>query len=302
MLEMAYDMTDSRKSSTDLCGKVLYGHRKLAFILVWLFFNCGCLGSLAAQETPQQPKFVICYRPSVSWKKLEPYDIIVVDYAYPRQSVAALRQRGKTVFGYLSLGKVQKQRPFLSGVREAGIALEQDLDYSDSFQIDAADHKWHALVTDSIIPDMKLNGFNGIFLDDLDDLKIRNFQEQCVSLIARIRKFNPDLKLMANRGLEYAEAFAPSVDYLLLESCFLQNGNKRPPADSEWALQLLSVAKTANPKLRGVAIDYIARKKLALTPDQKRLVQEARALHKKYGLLSCVSSEDLQSVLSHFDF
>ena len=295
-------MTNSRKSQADLRGWVFYVCRNLAFILVWLGFACGYPGGLAAQETSRQLKFVICYQPSVPWEELEPFDIVVVDYAYPRQSVAALRQRGKTVFGYLSLGKVQKQRPFMAGVQEAGIALKQDLDYSDSFQIDVSDRQWHALVTDSIIPKMKQKGFNGIFLDDLDDIKSRNLQEHGVLLIGRIRKSNPNMTLMANRGLEYAGKFADSVDYLLLESCFLRNGNIRDPAESAWALELLSAAKKANPKLKGLALDYIARKKLTLTPEQKRLVQEIRELHKKHGLLSCVSSEDLQGVLSNFDF
>lgn len=277
------------------------GRYMLVFGLIW--FGCVCCGwgNLPAQDTAERSNFIICYNPTVPSEKFAPYDIVVVDYAYPPKSISALRQQGKLVFGYLSLGKVQKQRPYLLAVQQAGIALQQDVNFPDSLRIDAGDQKWHALVVESIIPKMKKDGFAGIFLDDLDDLKIRSLQDQGVALIQRIRKSNPHLQLMANRGLEYADRFSPSVDYLLLESCFLQNGRKRDPSESAWALQLLSVAKAANPKLKGVAIDYISEKKVPLNSDQKRLILEIQGSHEQNNLLSCVSSRDLQSVPSISD-
>ena len=277
------------------------GRYMLVFGLFWLGCVCCGWGNLSAQDMAERSNFIICYNPSMSSEKFASYDIVVVDYAYPPKSIAALRRQGKLVFGYLSLGKVQKQRPYLLAVQQAGIALQQDVNFPDSLRIDAGDQKWHALVVESIIPKMKEDGFAGIFLDDLDDLKIRSLQDQGVALIQRIRKSNPHLQLMANRGLEYADRFSPSVDYLLLESCFLQNGRKRDPSESAWALQLLSVAKAANPKLKGVAIDYISEKKVPLNSDQKRLILEIQGSHEQNNLLSCVSSRDLQSVPSISD-
>jgi len=266
--------------------------------LIWLASVVCLVENSSAQETVKTSSFVICYHPKISSREFAPYDIVVVDYAYPSKSIKKLRQQGKLVFGYLSLGKIQKERPFLSAAQSARIGLQQDIQWPDSFRVDAADRKWHSLVLESIIPEMKAVGFSGIFLDDLDDLKIRNLQDQGVSLIRQIRESNPHLKLMANRGLEYADRFSPFIDYLLLESCFLQSGSKRDSSDSDWALRLFLSAKEENPKLKGVAIDYISEKKIPLTAAQNRLILETSSLHKQHGLLSCVSFRDLQSVPS----
>lgn len=265
-------------------------------LMVWVGSSCWGLGVSAGQETPNASKFLICYNPTASIQDFEPYDIVVVDFAYPSKSVAALKQQGKTVFGYLSLGKVQKERPFLVAIHDLGIACKQDSQFPDSLQIDVADSRWQTLVLESIVPKMKKIGFNGIFLDDLDDLKIRKLDDHGVTMIKQIREANPDLKLMANRGLEYSAKFASSVDYLLLESCFVLDGKKRKATDSIWALQLLAGAKRVNPELKGVAIDYVSKREQSLTKTQMKLIREVRSSHGKNGLISCVSFQDLQSV------
>jgi hypothetical protein len=132
-------------------------------------------------------------------------------------------------------------------------------------------------------------------LDDLDDLGKRKFEKEGAALIAAIRKAQPDFRLMANRGLEYLPTFAQSIDYSLLESCFVLNEKLRPEADPEWALGKLAAGKEANPKLIGFAVDYYAKKGGSpLTEAQQKLIDDVRSLHKKSELRSCLTTEDLQ--------
>ena len=89
-----------------------------------------------------------------------------------------------------------------------------------------------------------------------------------------------------------------------MESCFTLAGQLRKPADSEWAMDLLNVGKAINPKLQGLAIDYIPRaatqstanNRGELLPSQEDFIAQIRELHAKHWLMSCVSTEDLQSV------
>lgn len=285
-------------------GKLHLGSNVLAIIRFpsWLGIIVGVISCCLAfndskgQETSSTPKFIICYNPSVPVQEFEAYDLVVVDFSYPSKSVAHLKRRGKTVFGYLSLGKVQKQRPFLLTIQAMGIGCEQDLQYPDSFRIDVTNSSWQALVLDSIVPKMKKVGFDGIFLDDLDDLKVRKLEERSVALIEKIRASNPELQLMANRGLEYSAKFAASIDYLLLESCFLLDGEKRKAADTNWALKWLAEAKEVNSRLKGVAIDYVSLREQSLNKSQIQLIRDVRSSHVKNNLISCVSFKDLQSV------
>ena len=257
-----------------------------------------------AQETIQPKSFVICYNPGVPSKDFAPYAMVVVDYAYPSDAVAELRRQGKSVFGYLSIAKVHEERPFASDVKSLGIEQTRDAKFSGTVRVNAADPNWSQLLVQVVVPRMKSLGFNGIFLDDLDDLKERKLERHGVTLIREIRRMNPDMKIMANRGLEYLADFASQVDFVLLESCFVLEGKLRKPADSAWAMGLLRGGMGVNPKLQGVAIDYIqnrafrsnANKGQSLSPDQLRLVGRIRKLHAKHGLLSCVSTDDLQRV------
>lgn len=257
-----------------------------------------------AEEQVQSESFVICYNPGVAVQDLEPYSLVVVDYAYPQASVAKLRRQGKVVFGYLSIAKVHHQRPFASRIKSLGIKYERDPEFPGSLRINAADPKWRELLVADVIPQIKRLGFNGIFLDDLDDLKKRKIEQHGVSLIRDIRQANPGIKLMANRGLEYLAGFAPFVDFVLLESCFVLDGQLRKSSDPAWALELLDAGKSINPKLRGAAVDYIqaavpqstSGKQQSFSRSQSHLVKKIRELHARHGLLSLVTTSDLQSV------
>jgi len=257
-------------------------------------------GQPPASAAPKS--FVICYNPQAPIAKLKAYDLIVVDSAFPPIAIATLQKQNKNVIGYLSLGKVHKNRPFLADIKKLGIKHNPDAEFADSFQVDVADPRWHKLVTDTIVPKMIRDGFDGVFLDDLDDIGTRKLEKHAVALIAAIRGINPKPKakliLMANRGLEYLPDFAKDVDYSLLESCFALNGKLRPPADPEWATKRLTAGQDANPKLIGCVVDYFAKTwpNPKLSADQDTLVSDIRKLHAERALLSCVTTEDLQTV------
>jgi len=262
----------------------------------------GPNGVAGAHEPQRTNEFIICYNPATPVKQFARFPLVVVDYEYPPAWVSSLSGQGKVVFGYLSIAKVHHQRPFFAKLKELEIGYMQDPQFSGTLQVNAADLKWQKLVVQEIVPEIKRRGFNGIFLDDLDDLKNRKLEQQGVSLIREIRRAHPELKLMANRGLEYLADFAPHVDYVLLESCFSLKGQIRKPADPAWAMGLFKAGKRINPALQGVAIDYIPKSKSSPVRDQSlsqmqlQLVARIRQLHSENGLLSCVSTEDLQSV------
>ncbi len=298
MIFLARSNRRTERCGTERCGTVRFA---IWLMLAGVCFGCPC-AEVVAQQAPRTQGFVICYNPRTPPQQFAPFSLVVVDYEYPPASVALLRRQGKIVFGYVSIAKVHRLRPFVAKVKDLGIGYTQDPLFSGTFQINAANPKWQNLVVQEIVPQLKRLGFNGIFLDDLDDLKNRKLEQHGVSLIRELRREHPELKLMANRGLEYLADFASNVDYVLLESCFSLNGQIRKPADSAWAMGFLNAGKGINPSLQGVAVDYIPKTNLipirgqSLNQTQSRLVARIRQLHTENGLLSCVSTEDLQSV------
>ncbi|MFK5924123.1 MAG: endo alpha-1,4 polygalactosaminidase [Verrucomicrobiota bacterium] len=160
----------------------------------------------------------ICYNPSIPPAQLAAFNLLVLDSAYPEQGVKQLRDQGKTVIGYMSLGAVGENRWWFEALEKANALRGQNPGFAS--QVIKLDKPvWKKLVIQRIIPEIINRGFNGVFLDDLDLIYQTHQQRAAVELIAEIRTQFPELKIMANRGLEYLKDFSKQVDYVLLESC-----------------------------------------------------------------------------------
>lgn len=264
-------------------------------LLMALFFSSSTGSRAETKGGKAAESLSICYNIDIPSARFEPFNLVVVDSAYPVKDVGLLREKGKTVFGYLSLGAVGKYRWWFEPLSRAGALRGQNPGF-DSQVIDLANPLWAKLIEERIIPEMAEKGFNGIFLDDLDLIYQTDQQRLGVELIAKIRNKFPGLKLMGNRGLEYLGDFAKDLDYVLLESCAAYRGKLTSGADLEWALRHLALGKKANRHLIACALDYYAEKPVEVTPPLQELIAAIRQRHSANGLLSCVSVESLDIV------
>ncbi len=234
----------------------------------------------------------VCYNASIPPEQFEPFNLVVLDSSYPSKNIRQLRMEGKTVFGYLSLGAVGKNRWWYQSLHEAGALQGQNPGF-DSLIIDLDNPLWIKLIEQRIIPAMLERGFNAIFLDDLDLIYQTQQHHEALELISRIRLKFPKLKIMGNRGLEYLTGFAKEIDYVLLESCVAEGYKLTEKADLQWALEHLAAGKKANRRLIACALDYYAKTPTAITPQSQKLIDAIRRIHARKKLVSCISVESL---------
>ena len=133
--------------------------------------------------------------------------------------------------------------------------------------VDCRSEAWQAYLLADVIPALRAQGFQGLFLDTLDVQE--SFPETrpgVIQLLQRIRLTFPDLYLIANRGFSLLDKMAPLVDALLFESySSYHQGNvcwPWPIQDHAWLeIQAARLRATGLPIL---ALDYANLDQVAL--------------------------------------
>lgn len=198
------------------------------------------------------------------------YGLLVLEPDHPRP-IAPLRGPGAVLLGYVSLGEVEKRRPYFAALDKAGALGAANPDWPDARRADLRHPAWTAMVLDRIIPQILAFGYDGIFIDTLDNAEAMERQDPIAAkdmvaggarLIAAIRARFPAIRIMVNRGYALLDRVAPVIDYVLGESMASRwnFATKRYDmlSDSDWRWQAdrLRAAKAINPALVVTTLDY----------------------------------------------
>ena len=185
--------------------------------------------------------------------------------------IAPLRGPGSTLLGYVSFGEVERSRPYFAGLEKAGALRAANPNWPDARLADLRHPAWRAAVLDRLVPAILALGYDGIFIDTMDNAEAMERQDPVanrgmvaagVSLIAAVRARFPKIRIMLNRGYALLPEVAPKIDYLLGEAMASRWSftAKRYEllSDSDWAWQAgrLRAAQARNPALTLTTLDY----------------------------------------------
>jgi uncharacterized protein (TIGR01370 family) len=230
----------------------------------------ACAAANTGTQAPPMPRFLIYYSDRAPAADLADYDLVVLD-ADRHPPLAALRERGRVVLAYLSLTEIGRHRRPFTGLERSGALLGPHPHWTDAHYVDVRRPEWTKTVLDELIPTALSAGFNGLFLDTLDDVELferdepgrsRGMRQAAIDLVRAIRQRYPPLVLMVNRGYALMSDLAPSVDILLGESVVTSFDQatkayrRVSPSDIQWQQDALRRAKTTNPALRLFTLDY----------------------------------------------
>ena len=109
--------------------------------------------------------------------RLGAFGLVVVDGELATaDEVAALRARGATVLGYLSVGTIEKWRSWYSRLKR--FRLGAWADWKDEWFADVSRPKLRRELVGRIAPRILGKGFDGLFLDNVDMIETRNHVAQ----------------------------------------------------------------------------------------------------------------------------
>lgn len=161
---------------------------------------------------------LICYG------KLNPKDVSGYKYVilesehYSKADVAILKQQNKLVLCYISLGEINEQAKSFLHFKDL-VTDKNELWNSYYLNLKSSDTK---LVLKNIIAAQLEKGFDGLFLDNIDNYGSYGKQYaqrfDLVEFLSEIRALYPSLYFMQNAGLQLIESTSGLINAIAFES------------------------------------------------------------------------------------
>lgn len=198
------------------------------------------------------------------------YHLLVLEPHHPRP-IAPLRGPGARLLGYISLGEVERSRSYVAALDRAGALRAPNPNWPDARHVDLRHPEWTRVLIEEAIPAILALGYDGIFMDTLDNAEAMERQDPKqnrgmvaagAALVAALRTRFPNIALMLNRGYAALPEAAAHIDYLLGESMASRwsftDKRYETLSDSDWLWQAerLRAAKVRNPRLGLTTLDY----------------------------------------------
>jgi polysaccharide biosynthesis protein PelA len=215
-------------------------------------------------------RWIVYYSDQVAAEELRDYSLLVFDSGR-HPPLPPLAARKKILLGYLSLGEVNAQCPYFPSALQAGFLLGENPAWPGSRYVDVRDRRWRELVVGKLAPEILAQGFQGLFLDTLDDpaeLERRDaaaysgMTAASVELVQALRKAFPSIKIMMNRGYEILPQVGGVIDMELGESVYATYDFNRkvyqlaPAKEYQQQVRALQQAKRRNAALGIYSLDY----------------------------------------------
>lgn len=204
---------------------------KFIFLSIMMFTSVFFWQSCTATGTDASAKMVdkhwICYYGDKDLSgPLSKVDLVVLD-AETKVPLAALKEKGVHVLGYLSIGEVNIKQPYYKDLQETTFQIKPNPVWDGAYYVDIRSEYWQNYLLDKRVPQLLEKGFDGLFLDTLDSIvelaqedqvKYVGMTAAMVSFLAKLQERYPQLYTMANRGIEAAPDYGGFVNSILAES------------------------------------------------------------------------------------
>lgn len=249
-------------------------------------------------------RWAVVYTDDVPFEALEPFDLLVLDrLAHP--DLEPLENAGKTLFGYISLGEMNRRREEFARLDAWGLLGDENPNWPGSHYIDVRDTRWVAMVVEEMVPAILRSGFHGLFLDTLDNpphlerldpVGNAGMTRAAARLVKALKLHWPQVPIIMNRGYELLDFVAGDIDYVLGESVYAdydfetKNYGMVPEDLYRWQVETLQKAQRANPDLSVLTLDY-------WDPADRATIADIYREQRDNGFSPYVATIDLQSIV-----
>lgn len=248
--------------------------------------------------------WVVYYHNELPPSAFEDYDIVVFDSEH-HPSIQSVQATGATVYGYISLGEVEQYRSHFKAVKKDGILLRENVNWPGSYYVDMRSRAWTERVIYELVPEILRSGFDGIFIDTLDNpielehedpVKYRGMADAAAMLVRTIAAEFPETKIIVNRGYEILPQVASVITGVLGESVYttydFEEKRAKPTTEDDYTYQvdILKSLKKINPDLVVLTLDY-------WDINDTQRVRELYAKQRANGFLPYIATVDLHKLI-----
>ncbi|WP_035737123.1 endo alpha-1,4 polygalactosaminidase [Glycomyces arizonensis] len=237
-------------------------------------------------------------------------DAAVVDLArdggedyFTAEEIAGLRESGKAVYAYFTVGSIETYRPEYAAVAATDMVLNRWGDWPDEYFVAYWDQRWWDLAVRPRLDRALAAGFDGVYLDvpnayEEIDLELvpgedrDSLARKMVDLIAAVDDYaaaeRPGFQVLPQNAPELREfpGYMESIDGIGVEDLFFLDSDE--PCEAEWCGENLDHVRAiaASGKLV-LAVDY------ATEPAN---VAEACARYAEEGFTGYVTTVELDAI------
>jgi polysaccharide biosynthesis protein PelA len=238
--------------------------------LIALGLSIPLLARRNATAAVQSLSWGIDYGPRTDPGIARNFGLLVLEPDHLRP-IAPLRGPSSRLLGYLSIGEVERSRSFVTRLERAKALRSPNPNWPDARYVDLRHPMWKSMLLDTLIPGILNKGFDGIFLDTMDNAEAMERQDRKANagmvdagadLVRAVRQRFPKCLIMLNRGYGVLANVATRIDFVLGEAMasrwnFAQRSYEMT-SDDDWAWQAtrLRAAKRINPSLVLTTLDY----------------------------------------------
>ena len=258
----------SLKFENEFTLKTLWRTLFRGWVLIPLFYGLLLSSAFPIDKSPF--RWVTYYSNKAPLEAFKPYQLCVFD-STEHPPLMALKQANKTLLGYISLGEVEQYRSHFKEVKKEGILLDENPNWKGSFFVDLRNALWVKRVVEELVPAILQKGFDGIFMDTLDNaetleerdpIKYEGMKQAAIDLVKAIRQNYPQIKIMMNRGFQLLPQLTSVIDMEMGEVIYTQYDFQKkkyllqPLEEHKYYVKTLKEAQKANPSLKVFTLDY----------------------------------------------
>jgi cysteinyl-tRNA synthetase len=211
-----------------------------------------------------------------------PQDAAVIDLArdggddyFTADEISSVRDTGKRVFAYFSMGTIEKYRPEYRAVSDADLKLNRWNDWPDENFVKYWRPDWWRLAVKPRVDAALRAGFDGVYLDvpnayeEIDPDLVpgrsrhtlaREMVDQIVHISAYAKRENPDFEILPQNSpeLRHFRGYTDAIDGLGVEDLFFTDTDR--PCTADWCQENVDNARALREAGKLIlAVDYASK-------------------------------------------
>ncbi|MFC3494595.1 endo alpha-1,4 polygalactosaminidase [Glycomyces rhizosphaerae] len=285
-----------------------------AALLALPLFLAGCVNEADAEPTaaPESPSSWIYQLSGYADDRLDalaaaPHDAAVIDLArdggedyFTAEEISALKDSGKSVYAYFTMGSIETYRPEHADVAAADLVLNQWGDWPDEYFVKYWDQQWWDLVMAPRLDQAAAAGYDGVYLDvpnayeEIDlalvpgETRESLAQKMADLVITADEHAGEDLRILVQNSPELREfpGYVDAIDGIGIEELFFLNADE--PCTEDWCAENLDNTRTIRDAGKLIlAVDYAS---------ETEHIAEACARYEEEGFAGAVAGVDLDAI------
>lgn len=263
-------------------------------------------GPVRADRATAAAPWMVYYASEAPTEAFDAFGLLILD-SESHPPLAELKDRGKVLLGYISLGEVESYRSWFDDVSREGLLMAENPYWEGSFYVDLRDRRWTKRVIEEIVPAILFEGFDGLFLDTLDNPihlertepeKYAGMTAAAARLVRTLRRHYPTIPIMLNRAYPLLPAVEGAIDMALGESVYADYDFETGTyglVDAETyrqQIELLTAARARRPELRVMTLDY-------WDPDDAEGIRRIYEVERANGFEPYVATIELDRIVPH---